>query len=244
MYDPIETIIYKKHTISIYTDDDPIDPRKDRDNLWKMLCSHRNYDLGDWKLENYGEDFEHDFAIHIAWIYETGAKLNDYWDWFETEKDFDTCQEYIQENIARQKLYLMDHSWISMSCWSFWCPRDSGQVWYIFAHKDDICKRYQEERSKELMKKAENALIDEVKVYNDYLTWNVYGYIISGEHCDHSCRGYYSSSDKRSERFDDIIQDAKSNIDAGIKYDMNKHIQIQKEKIKNKVPLEYRKSFV
>jgi len=38
--------IYKGYRIKIFNDDSPFDPRKN-DNLGKMVCFHRNYDLGD-----------------------------------------------------------------------------------------------------------------------------------------------------------------------------------------------------
>jgi len=38
--------VYKGYRIKIFNDDSPFDPRGN-DNLGKMICFHRNYDLGD-----------------------------------------------------------------------------------------------------------------------------------------------------------------------------------------------------
>lgn len=45
--DPLETIKYKNHTIQIFQDINPINPRTDYDHAGTMLCVHRNYILGD-----------------------------------------------------------------------------------------------------------------------------------------------------------------------------------------------------
>ena len=43
----METIEYKRYTIGIWNVEDPMDPRKDWDNLGTMICLHRRYRLGD-----------------------------------------------------------------------------------------------------------------------------------------------------------------------------------------------------
>src|SRR3990167_6184101 len=49
MTDLVEIYKYKGHSISIYQDADPMDPRKEFDNGGVMVCLHRSYDLGDRK---------------------------------------------------------------------------------------------------------------------------------------------------------------------------------------------------
>lgn len=53
MEKPIETIEKDKIIIEVYSDDDPMNPRKEWDNLGHMVCFHKRYDLGD----------EHDMSI-------------------------------------------------------------------------------------------------------------------------------------------------------------------------------------
>ena len=44
---PIKTISYRGCSIKIYSDEDPLNPREDNENLGKMACFHRRYSLGD-----------------------------------------------------------------------------------------------------------------------------------------------------------------------------------------------------
>jgi hypothetical protein len=91
-------------------------------------------------------------------------------------------------------LYLMDHSGISISTGSFGCPWDSGQVGYIFCDNETIEKDFNGDR--EL---AHGALHGEVAVYDDYLTGNVYGFIVEesddGDEWKEidSCWGFFGS---------------------------------------------------
>lgn len=85
-------------------------------------------------------------------------------------------------------LYLYDHSGITMSTSPFSCPWDSGQVGVIYAKKgsegmDD--------------KTLEACLESEVKEYDNYLTGNVWGYVIkdsAGNFLD-SCWGFVGDED-------------------------------------------------
>lgn len=83
-------------------------------------------------------------------------------------------QEYLKNEIPEGSvvlpLYLMDHSGISMSTGSFGCPWDSGQVGYIFMTP--------ETREKEGLSKegAKEHLNEEVKIYDQYLKGEVYGF--------------------------------------------------------------------
>lgn len=46
MSNTLQTENYKGYEIQLHTDDNPINPRED-ENLGKMLCRHRRYNLGD-----------------------------------------------------------------------------------------------------------------------------------------------------------------------------------------------------
>ena len=43
----METEVYRGYNIEIHHDETPMDPRKDWDNIGKMYCWHRSYNLGD-----------------------------------------------------------------------------------------------------------------------------------------------------------------------------------------------------
>lgn len=240
MYDPIETIEYKNHTIEVYPDEDPQDPRQD-DKLTKMLCSHRNYSLWDEKLTNYWVSFEEDFAIYIANKFYEDHKidLNDNWNWFENEADEKKIRDRINEKIVRDNLYLYDHSWITISTSRFSCQWDSWQVWIIYILKSEILDNrsdLKDKEDKDIMNKGYEIIENEVKEYDNYITWSVYGYKVSGKHCDDSCRWYTDD--------EYMIEEAKASIDHCIQRYTDKHIEKVKAYITNKVPFENREAYI
>jgi len=57
-------MIYKKHTIEILPDPDPMNPREN-DNLGTMICFHRRYTLGDkhpYTIDNYKSCIKEDYG--------------------------------------------------------------------------------------------------------------------------------------------------------------------------------------
>lgn len=96
-------------------------------------------------------------------------------------------EEWLKANAPKGSivlpLYLYDHSGISMSVGSFGCPWDSGQVGYIVATPEAIRKNFMKKRITAKMRAmVEEILKSEVKVYDDYLTGNVWGYTIEKTH--------------------------------------------------------------
>lgn len=89
-------------------------------------------------------------------------------------------------------LYLYDHSGITMSWQPFACQWDSGRVGTIYVTKENIIKEYGDD-SVDSRKRALEYLKGEVKEYDQYLTGDVWGYVIKDENDDHvdSCWGFY-----------------------------------------------------
>jgi len=168
-----------KEILEIVVDEDGSDPRE-WDNLGKMLCYHDRYDLGDKDL---------------------GYDINDYDGWEEME------EAIIKEEKALVilPLYLYDHGGITINTTGFSCPWDSSQIGFIYATEERI-KEFMgvKKIGKRLLKKVEKELINEVKIYDQYLTGDVYGFSIekvskckccgseSNEHVD-SCYGFFGS---------------------------------------------------
>jgi hypothetical protein len=167
--------IYKlpnNRVLTVKQDEYPDSPRN-WDNLGTMICFHRRYDLGDKHSYN----------------------PSDFSSWEELE-------ERIKEDyqvIAILPLYLYDHSGITISTSPFNCPWDSGQIGFIFIDREKKNKILGKKRlSKE---EAIKALESEVKIYDHYLTGNVYRYIVERieicnlghEHrtTEYSCGGFY-----------------------------------------------------
>ena len=167
------------YVVKIYQDEDSRSPRED-DNLGTMICFHRRYNLGD----------KHDY------------NSNDYSSWSEQKEDImkneDVC--------VILPLYLYDHSGITMNTTGFSCGWDSGQVGWILVSKEKVRKEYNKKRiTQDIIDKVTSVLESEVKVYDQYLTGDVYGYRVSKitecelghEHEEEvsSCWGYYGQDE-------------------------------------------------
>jgi hypothetical protein len=141
------------YVLEIHQDDCSGDSSRDWDNLGLMVCFHRGYNLGD----------KHDFA---------------------TPDDFKRA--FSEEGGVALPLYLIDHSGISMNTSGFghcdpggW---DSGQVGYIWCSATRIREEYHVQRiTKRTREKVREVLRDEVETYDQYLTGDVYGFILRKE---------------------------------------------------------------
>jgi len=153
-----------RFTVKFYQDEDADSPRN-WDNLGTMICFHRRYELGD----------KHKLSVEEA---------------IELEKRAD---------VVALPLYLYDHSGLRMKVGSFQglLPQghaefDSSGVGFIYVTKEGIKKEYGKVTKATLLK-AKTVLENEVKTYDQYLSGDVYGYVIEdedGEHMD-SCWGFF-----------------------------------------------------
>jgi len=181
--EPIEVKNIGKYRIKLFQDMDPQSPRED-DNLGKMVCFHKSYNLGD--KHNYNP--------------------NDYESWGEMSGKI-----FKNENaVLMLNLFLYDHSGITIATTPFGCRWDSGQVGFTFVTKEALLKEYGGKYcTKKKIEKAQKVLEAEVKTYDQYLTGDVYGYQLfevvtcelGHEHEEEldSCWGYYGQEDCMSE---------------------------------------------
>src|SRR5699024_8899148 len=119
--------------------------------------------------------WEEAFASHIA--NEFDLCVEDCYDL--TEKEYDRVWRWINCNLIWDALSLHDHSGITISLGvrNGW---DSGQVGFIYIHKDDAVETWGKEYfTKEIRKTAQKCIEEEVSVYDNYLKGNVYGYRVS-----------------------------------------------------------------
>jgi hypothetical protein len=134
--------------------------------------------------------------------------------------------EYVnRKDVVSLPLYLYDHSGITMKTSRFSCPWDSGQVGYIYVTYENIKKNWNVKRvTKKLIKQTAEMLENEVKIYNDYLIGNVYGYVVkrNGSQVD-SCWGYIGDWDGKeygalvaAKEFVDGYNSSKCFIEEGI----------------------------
>ncbi len=130
---------------------------------------------------------------------------------YASPEEFQQSEEFKNAAVILP-LYLYDHSGITMRCSPFSCQWDSGQVGYIVISREKIREEYGVKRvSKQLLAKVSGYLESEVKVYDMYLTGDVYGYIVEtsdGDTVD-SCFGYYG--------IDSVTLEAKSQAEYWIK---------------------------
>ena len=209
----------KEQRVQIVADSDPTSPR-DWDNAGRMVCWHRNLNLGD--EHDYGDpaDFQRELAFeaHDGLEDRVHRLENEGWDRrFDKAVDdgIDNPREYVDKVVSTKvdelitktvddgyvilPLYLYDHSGITMSTGAFDCPWDSGQVGWIICDKETIEREFNGDRDL-----AEKCLLAEVATYDQYLIGDVYGFIVEKreecakcghsdwEHVD-SCWGFYGS---------------------------------------------------
>lgn len=165
----------KKYKLEIEQDEFAESPREWQDGS-EMICFHSRYTLGDKHYFNSQEDFFSNLAsrfvtpIEIVYYeYETYRIIEDNLDedrFNIEESNFDEWKdsellEVIENNLTILPLYLYDHSGITMSTSPFSCRWDSGQVGWIYS--DYL---------------SENELKREVELYDNFLTGEVYQFIL------------------------------------------------------------------
>lgn len=107
--------------LEIYPDEDPLDPRKEFDNLCVMICFQSRHDLGD------KHEYQKDFA---SWA------------------DLENMIDGDNPDCLILPLYLMDHSGLCISTNPFGCQWDSGQIGFIFITQDRIIEHFNRDRKK------------------------------------------------------------------------------------------------
>lgn len=169
MNTPIYEEIRHGLIIKIYIDENAANPRTEEDNMGTMICFHRRLKLGD---------------THKLTVKEAKNLVK-------------------RKDVISLPLYLYDHGGLSISTGSFigrahHAEWDSGEIGFIYITKETIRKEYGSAGQKNIDRAIEY-LKNEVKIYNDYLAGNVYGYVIEnkdGEHID-SCWGYFGDYDDK-----------------------------------------------
>ena len=145
--DLVKEVIKDGYCLRIFQDENPLNPRTEWNNFGIMACWHNRYDLGDVKVTN-------------------GMSMQEFHKHLEAE-----------EKCIYKNLYLYDHSGITMSIKPFSCKWDSGQVGFIYVTPEMIKKEFNiTEITEEIIEKVYNILDSEVKIYDQYLTGEVYGF--------------------------------------------------------------------
>jgi len=171
--------------VEVKQDLDPTNPRKESEPLGRMYCWQSRHNLGDEKPKGYMPE--------------------------------DFLKEYTDENSLMLPLVLYDHSGITMRVGGdFACDPggwDTSRIGWIVVTNETIEKEYG--KGKDARGKAEKYLRGEVEVYDQYLTGDVYGYVVTKttvcKHCKEtkeevqdSCWGFYGRDVKENGMLDHI----------------------------------------
>lgn len=166
-----EQITYKGHHINIYYDESPESPRK-WSNLGTFYTAHPRYQT------------EEDFYQH-----------------FEQEDVFDEYRDFLdsfEKTYIALKIYLYDHSGLTISSVPFSCQWDSGWFGIVAVSIEQVKKEYGwKVLTQSRRKKIEEYLQNEIDTYNEYLHGEVYGFQITPEDDDteilDSCWGFFGN---------------------------------------------------
>lgn len=207
MKDAIDVIEYKGYNINIIPDSDNyLD--FEVDHIYKIICFHSRYQIGDKHNYKDNDDFieslardnyEYDLDERLEKLsYEDGRKL---------------IEKIIDKYYIMLPIYIYDHSGVTINTTGFSCPWDSGQIGWIYIDKEGAKKEFGWKRIN--TKKVIEYLNKSVKYYDSYLRGEVYGYVIRNKDdnfvedlIDDSVWGYIGDPKESG-----LIEDAKAIID-------------------------------
>ena len=182
-------------TYEIVQEESPESPRE-WDNVGTMICWHRNYTLGDEQPDMTPDEFKDKLVSQHTnsisnWVDLAYPDADDD-DPEAVEFNDRLVSEWLEQNTVMLPLYLYDHSGITMRTSSFSCNWDSGQVGFIYCTKEKAMKELGCSEN-EWRERATDCLEGEVETYDQYLTGDVYGYIIKDEQGEEeeSCWGFF-----------------------------------------------------
>lgn len=204
----VEQIEYRGHTIEIVQDELAESPRGD-DNLGRLYCRHRRYNLGDEKdhlslrdrivklLDEVGVAVEEDAQVSLA----------------------DLDAHYLVLHVA-----LLDHSGLRLYEGTGAHPCDpggwdSGQIGFMVVSHQRICREYGVQAVGDLVEDADGSKLPalemaarvlraELRVYGQYLAGECYAYTLDGRG---GCGGYCATYGDEDWQY--MVGEAKAAVD-------------------------------
>jgi hypothetical protein len=177
------------YSVNKHCDDNNEDYYVIEDTVGDIIGNCQGYSSYDEALEEF-QEFQQEF-------------LDDEWREILSEEEL---YEIAIKYYAILPLYLYDHSGITMRTGSFSCHWDSGQVGWIYGTVDELKREsgYNFNTEEEWTGKIVEILESEVKIYDQYLTGDVYGFMLEEkEECEccgsaewnliDSCWGFFGS---------------------------------------------------
>jgi hypothetical protein len=189
-------------TLKIEQEMYPPNPRKEWDNLGTMVCWDRDYVLGDEQPDHDIGPYLHGMLMdHDLERCDRDGYYTEHWEDFtyDLENDYPEAVakawSMLKSKIISFPVFFYDYgsNGCSMSLGSEnETPQPAG---FIYVTKDKIREEWAVRRiSAKVRKIVTDNLRAEVATYNQYLTGDVYGYVIeddeTGDHVD-SCWGFF-----------------------------------------------------
>lgn len=154
-----------------------LNPRINWDNLGTMALFHRQ---------------------HIFPGDAHGLRFPDFKGWDEMED----CLYKEHDAAVVLPVFMHNHSGITIQTGPFSCSWDSGQIGFIWVSKEKARHSYGRQHiTAQLRQRIVEALEAEIKVYGQYLTGDVWGFVIEtedGQQVD-SCWGFFGEDKARAE---------------------------------------------
>ena len=222
------TEVATRYRLKISQDHDAEAPRWDP--VSRFVTWHRGYTIGDeqpkeepldYMLAQLPSDVQEQIEQEIRDYPDTSAVGGDR-EWEEWCREFTRWKAgRIGEEFDKLYIYLPVHAYIhsgiTISTGTFSCPWDSGQLGLIYISKESAAKEWNANEEKAL-----EYLDAEIKVYDQYLQGNVWGFQVhevqvcnlGHEHLEDtdSCWGFYADSweecrDQMAEHFEPVFTD-------------------------------------
>lgn len=190
-------------TLTVYYDPNPTCPRE-WVNLGTIAAFHRRYNLGDiQELRDVIDELD-----QSKW---SDAKIDDF---YYSDDLGMVVKEMEKQGFIVLPVYMYDHSGITLSTSTFSCQWDSGLLGIIYVSRKKVEEAFGWKRiTKERRKKIEEYLENEIKTYDQYVTGEVFGFVIEeeGEEQD-SCWDFYNLVDMGDyipEKHQDLFEELK-----------------------------------
>lgn len=180
--------------IVIRSDSDSMSPRE-CDNVGTMVCWHRRYTLGDEQPKVSDREWLLKLADELVGGFKTDI---------ENVSDANIVRVLDKYVCASLPLYLYDHSGITMNTTGFACRWDSGRVGWIYVTWE-LARRKWTGSDDEIRAAAIACLLSEVKVYDQYISNEVYRFVVEQYDQDDgvwvevdACGGFYGSDPREN----------------------------------------------
>ena len=199
----VKQVEYKGYKINIYQDENYDDLEDWGDESLFLVGYHRDFTVDRSRRNKEGRS-EGGISQELAQCIARGGK-------YEDGSRNDEAAEYVNKyHVFGLEAYIHSGVCLALSNEGQFPDRqwDVSQLGLVFVSKKEW----------RIRKKARKAALGLIKEWNDYLSGNVYGYMIEDKEGNESggCWGYYGDYDDKS---NDLISSAKSEIDYQVKED-------------------------